>query len=137
MWTRDQKWIFKILIITIPIRIHTCFNIVEPDLYSYSKFKVLIVFIIKTTHDVIDFDSLSITQHIHESQKKYDSRTNTILSSMLCICFACCLWCCLSSFFFVNATTTKTVHFDEWYEQLESFLSTYYKYFSKFMNLNE
>ena len=34
---------------------------------------------------------LSITQHIHEAQNKYDSRMNTkILTRRLCVCSACC-----------------------------------------------
>ena len=40
-------------------------------------------------------------------------------------------------YFTVNATTTKIVNVDEWFESLESFISYYKKYFSKVMNLNE
>ena len=46
-------------------------------LYSYSKFEVIIIFTFKDTYDVIDFDRLSITQHILEAQNKYKSLTNT------------------------------------------------------------
>ena len=67
------------------------------------------------------------------STNKYDSRTNTkILTSSLCVWSDCCslLFAYLYSFdfFFVNATSTKTVNFSE---SLESFVSTYYKYFRK------
>ena len=37
---------------------------------------------------------------------------------------------------FAYATITKTVNFEECFEFLESFISTYYKYFYKVMNLN-
>ena len=48
---------------------------------------------------------LSITQHIHEAQNKYDWCTNTkILTRWLCVCSACCS----VLFVYVNATTTKT-----------------------------
>ena len=48
-----------------------------------------------------------MTQHLQELQNKYDSRTNaTLLSRRLCVG--------LSFFpYFVNATRTKTVIFDE------------------------
>ena len=47
--------------------------------------------------------------------------------------------CVLALFFssYVIATTTKTVNFVIQFASLESFLSTYYKYFSKVINLNE
>ena len=58
------------------------------------------------------------TQHLQESQNKYDWRTNNkILTRRLCVCSACC-----SVLFFANATTTKIIN---------------YKYFSKVMNLNQ
>ena len=75
---------------------------------------------------------LSMTQHLQESQNKYDLRTNTTILSRrrLCVCFACYL-CHFSSSFFVNATTTKTVNFNESFASLESFTSI----ISIFLNL--
>ena len=64
-----------------------------------------------------------MNRHLQESQNKYDLHTNTtILSRRLCVYFACYL-CLFPSSFFVNATTTKIVNFDEWLESFESFLS--------------
>ena len=55
-------------------------------MYSYSKFEVPILIIHNNTYDVVGFDRLSITQHIHESLNKYDSLTNNdILTTRLCI----------------------------------------------------
>ena len=72
-----------------------------------------------------------MTQHLQESQNKNDSLTNTtILTRRLCVCFACCL-CFFISPFFLNATTTKIVNFDKWFESLESYLSI----ISNFLNL--
>ena len=51
----------------------------------------------------------------------YMKRTNPTKS--LCVCFACRLF--LFSFFFVNATTTKTANFNECFESFTSILSTF------------
>ena len=94
--------------------------------YSYSKFEVLIVLIPNNTRDLVNFDSLWLNTQ-KESQNNYNSHTNTtILSRRLCVCFACCLWIFLSTFF-VNEATTKIVTVDEWFESLEKFISFFFQ----------
>ena len=54
-------------------------------LYTYSKFEVLIIYMLHNMYDVIDFDST------HESQYKFESRSNTkILTRSLCVWSARC-----------------------------------------------
>ena len=70
---------------------------------------------------------LALLYSTFKSPNKCDSRANTTtLTRRLCVCFVCCLCLCLflflSFFLFVNATTNKTVNFDEWFESLESLL---------------
>ena len=45
---------------------------------SYSKFELLIVFILNNTHDVVNF---SVNLHLLESENMYESRMNTIILS--------------------------------------------------------
>ena len=71
------------------------------DLYSYSKFGVLIIFILNNTYDVWSF-RLLIIQHIQESHNKYESFTNTkILTRRLCVCSVCCAVSFAYMFFFL------------------------------------
>ena len=71
-----------------------------------------------------------MNRHLQESPNKYDSHTNTILSRRFVVS-AFLLSLFFSFFVFVNATTTKTENCDEWFELLESFMST----LSVFLNL--
>ena len=89
--------------------------------YSYSKFEVLIPLILNNTHDV-DFQSSWIDIYMKH-------KINMILIRTLQYSVEGCVFALLAVFvinflpFFVNATTTKTVNFDEWFESLASYRS--------------
>ena len=89
-------------------------------LYSHclhSKFEVLILLILNNTYDVVNFDSSWID--IYRKHKMGMIRIRTLQYSIKdCVCL------CLPFSFFVNAATTKNVNVNEWFESLESFVST-------------
>ena len=86
--------------------IHTYFNILEPLLNSYSKFKILIIFILNNTYDVINFDPIQL--NIYTKNHKI---------SMICIrtlkySLKGCVFALLVLFFICcKCLTSKTVNF--------------------------
>ena len=82
--------------------------------YSYLTTRMMLS-MISTLHNS--------TSRQHESENKFDSRTDSkILSKGLCVCSACCsvFFAYVSYFlFFSFATTTDSVYFNEWFKSLE------------------
>ena len=100
--------------------------------YSYSKFEILILHILNNAHNAVAFDSPLLD--IYKNHKINMIRIRTLQYSMKGRVFT--LLAVFTLFFyssFVNATTSKTIHFDEcfWSHRI---IYKYYKYFSKFMN---
>ena len=120
---RYYQWVFKkmskieshSLFVTL-ICIHTYFNIMER---TYARM-----------HQWCWF-RLSITHHMHEAQNMYETRTDTwILTRRLCVSSAYCSLIFLLKYlfyFFVTATTTKTVNCDEWLASLTN--QTYFEWY--------
>ena len=88
--------------------------------YSYSKFEL----IFNNKHDVVDFGSPWID--IYRTHKICMIPIRTLQYSLEdCVFALLAVFMFSLPFFFVNATTTKTVNFDEWFESLESFMSVF------------
>ena len=103
---------------------HTHFWFSNSSYYSYSKFEVLIVLILNNAPDVLDCDSSLL--NIYKNHKINMSQVRTLRYSP-----DGCVFVFFLSYFFVHATTTKTVNFDEWFESHELFMSI----ISSFLNL--
>ena len=103
---------------------HTHFWFSNFSYYSYSKFEVLIVFILNNTPDVLDFDSSLL--NIYKNHKISMIRVRTLRYSP-----DDCVLVFFLSYFFVHATTTQNVKFDEWFESHVLFMSI----ISSFLNL--
>ena len=101
-----------------------CETVVQPKcVLQYSQYfhiKVLIILILNNTHNVVDY---SFAKHLHKSQNKYDSLTNTaVFTRRQGVCFSF-YHCFFLSYSFLNARTYKTLNVNDWFVSLESFIS--------------
>ena len=97
---------------------------------SYSKFEVPIILILNNTHDVIDFDFLWL--NIYKNHKISMILIKTPQYSVeRCVLSLLAVFGSFFLLFFVNATITKNVIFNERFESLEPIMSI----ISIFLNL--